>query len=150
MPRRRKKVKKGARVMRVVYEEKPRKCLIGDPIDAQRKINRYFELCEEKGRPFTLTGLALYLKTTKPTLYNYSLKEEYKEMLAQAKQRIENFIEEESLLGHINPIIAKFNLQNNFGWKDKREDIVTNINENSYKELTTEELKKLVGGKNDT
>lgn len=113
----------------------------------QKKINEYFKMCDEKEKPYTITGLCLYLDIDRSTLLRYEEKEEYCNTIKRAKNRIENYVEENSLKGLLNPTVSIFNLKNNFGWKDKQE-IETNQNikvDNPYKELSIEELKKLAG-----
>lgn len=113
----------------------------------ERKINEYFEMCDEKGKPYTITGLCLYLDIDRATLLRYEEREEFRNTIKRAKNKIENYVEENSLLGKLNPTVSIFNLKNNFGWKDKQE-IETNQNikiDNPYKELSIEELKKLAG-----
>ena len=104
-------------------------------------------MCDEKEKPYTITGLCLYLDIDRSTLLRYEEKEEYCNTIKRAKNRIENYVEENSLKGLLNPTVSIFNLKNNFGWKDKQE-IETNQNikvDNPYKELSIEELKKLAG-----
>jgi hypothetical protein len=113
----------------------------------QTKIDEYFKMCDEKEKPYTITGLCLYLDIDRSTLLRYEEKEEYCNTIKRAKNKIENYVEENSLKGLLNPTVSIFNLKNNFGWKDKQE-IETNQNikvDNPYKELSVEELKKLAG-----
>jgi len=113
----------------------------------QTKIDEYFNMCDEKEKPYTITGLCLYLDIDRSTLLRYEEKEEYCNTIKRAKNKIENYVEEMSLIGKLNPTVSIFNLKNNFNWKDKTE-IETNQNikvDNPYKELSIEELKKLAG-----
>ncbi len=113
----------------------------------QTKIDEYFKMCDEKEKPYTITGLCLYLDIDRVTLLRYEEKAEFCSTIKRAKNRVENYVEENSLKGLLNPTVSIFNLKNNFGWKDKQE-IETNQNikiDNPYKELSVEELKKLAG-----
>lgn len=113
----------------------------------QKKINEYFKMCDEKEKPYTITGLCLYLDIDRVTLLRYEEKDEFCSTIKRAKNKVENYVEENSLMGKLNPTVSIFNLKNNFGWKDKTE-IETNQNikvDNPYKNLTEEELKKLAG-----
>ena len=104
-------------------------------------------MCDEKEKPYTITGLCLYLDICRDTLIEYEKREEFIDTIKRAKNKVENYVEENSLMGKLNPTVSIFNLKNNFGWKDKQE-IETNQNikvDNPYKELSTEELKKLAG-----
>lgn len=100
-----------------------------------KKINEYFEWCDsqkkiittEKGgvsiiyKPYTITGLCVYLGITRETLCQYEKKPEFSDTIKNAKLKIENWVEEKSLTGDLNPTVSIFNLKNNFGWKDKQE-----------------------------
>ena len=113
----------------------------------QKKTDEYFKMCDEKEKPYTITGLCLYLDICRDTLIEYEKREEFTDTIKRAKNKVENYVEENSLMGKLNPTVSIFNLKNNFGWKDKTE-IETNQNikvDNPYKELSTEELKKLAG-----
>lgn len=113
----------------------------------QTKIDEYFNMCDDKEKPYTITGLCLYLDIDRVTLLRYEEKEEFCSTIKRAKNRVENYVEEMSLIGKLNPTVSIFNLKNNFNWKDKQE-IETNQNikvDNPYKELSIEELKKLAG-----
>lgn len=114
--------------------------------ELKNKINEYFEKCDKDNRPYTITGLALALDIDRDTLLNYEKKEEYFGTIKRAKQKVEEQLEISLYGNSVTGII--FNLKNNFGWKDKQEiesNINANIN-NPYKELSTEDLKKLAGG----
>lgn len=113
----------------------------------QKKTDEYFKMCDEKEKPYTITGLCLYLDICRDTLIEYEKREEFIDTIKRAKNKVENYVEENSLMGKLNPTVSIFNLKNNFGWKDKTE-IETNQNikvDNPYKNLTEEELKKLAG-----
>lgn len=69
--------------------------------------------------PYTITGLALALDTTRETLLDYEEKEEYSDTIKKAKLKIHNYTE--LRLFENNPTGAIFNLKNNYGWKDKTE-----------------------------
>lgn len=96
----------------------------------KEKIDEYFDYCDtknkdEKGKhiivkPYTISGLCAYLDITRETLRQYESKEEFSDTIKKAKLRIENFVEESSLIGQLNPTVSIFNLKNNFGWKDDR------------------------------
>jgi len=87
--------------------------------EMQEKINKYFENCDKKGYPYTITGLALALDLDRKSLLNYSKEEEFFHTIKKAKQKVEEFLEmclyKQSVTGVI------FNLKNNFGWVDKQE-----------------------------
>ena len=107
-----------------------------------KKINEYFTNIEEE--KITITGLCLTLGIHKDTFYEYAKNEDYKDIINEARTMVENSYELTlRKYGRTGDIFAL----KNFGWKDKTE-IETNQNikvDNPYKELSTEELKKLAG-----
>lgn len=77
--------------------------------------------------PYSVTGLALALKTNRETLINYENRDEFFDTIKEAKSKIENFLELQ--LNSTSPTGTIFNLKNNYGWKDKNEtDITTDGN----------------------
>lgn len=80
--------------------------------------------------PYTVTGLALALDTSRQTLLEYENEVEGREKanpkfadtIKKAKVKIENF--NERMLYNPSPVGTIFNLKNNFGWKDKTEQEV--------------------------
>lgn len=105
--------------------------------EMQIKIDKYFKYCDSKTeilpdgkykyKPYTISGLCLYLNITRETLNEYSKTIEFSDTISKAKNKIENWLEENSLAGITNPTVSMFNLKNNFGWKDKTEVEQTNI-----------------------
>lgn len=70
--------------------------------------------------PLTVTGLAMYLGTSRETLVNYEKRDEFFDAIKAAKLRIENYNEIE-LFRDKNVTGVIFNLKNNYGWKDRSE-----------------------------
>lgn len=113
-----------------------------EPVQKSRKV-------KTKQIPYTITGLALALETTRETLLDYEsgkyddtdedteLTDEQKEVNAQidqfsdtikrAKTKCHEFAEK-SLYGG-NAAGPIFNLKNNYGWKDKTEQDITSDGE---------------------
>ena len=94
--------------------------------------------------PYTITGLALALGTTRRTLIDYEeSSDEYSHTIKKAKTKIEHF--NEQMLFSPSPTGTIFNLKNNYGWKDKTEQEISNPDGslNPYNTLTAEELRKL-------
>lgn len=93
--------------------------------------------------PYTVTGLALHLDTSRETLVNYEEKAEYFDTIKRAKDKIQNYLELN--LNSPSPTGTIFNLKNNYGWKDKTESEITNPDGslNPYNALSPEELRKL-------
>ena len=80
-------------------------------------IDNYFN--DENEKPFTITGLSLYLDLTPEGLRQYELREEYFATIKKAKFKIEDHINKMMLKNECNPVGAIFNLKNNFGYCDK-------------------------------
>lgn len=75
-------------------------------------------------RPPTVGGLCLYLGIDRSTWQNYAdgrLYPELADVVAGAKARMECWLEEELLTREKNVQGLIFNLQNNYGWREKRE-----------------------------
>lgn len=73
-----------------------------------------------QSKPYTITGLAVFLGVDRDTLSNYEAKIDYFGTIKRAKQRCEEYAEEQLFIGK-NVVGAIFNLKNNYGWKDKVE-----------------------------
>ena len=88
--------------------------------DMQKKIDEYFAICDEKEKPYTMSGLAYALDMDRKSLLNYSKDEKFFPTIKKAKLKIEQQLEENLYrLGNNSGII--FNLKNNYGWQDKTE-----------------------------
>ena len=86
-------------------------------------IEEYFDSCVLDGvqvRPYTVTGLALYLNLTRQGLINYQERKGFIDTITRAKLRVEAFAEE-SLFTAKNSTGVAFSLKNNFDWRDKQE-----------------------------
>ena len=101
--------------------------------EVEEKINAYFNYCEEKEKPYTMSGLAYYLEVSRQTLVNYSNQDQFFDTIKKARDRVQMQLEENALSNKANPTFTIFNLKNNFDWKDKIEhssNEVENINKN--------------------
>jgi len=131
-----------------------------DPADLEDEIQSYFNSCFEQRfrqvkigeedefidepildregnftytqiRPFTVTGLAVHLDTSRDVLLDYENKEDRKEFsnaIKKAKQIIENY-NEEGLHRQSQVTGIIFNLKNNFKWVDRTETDLTTKND---------------------
>lgn len=88
--------------------------------EMQKVIDEYFKICDEKGDPYTITGLALALELDRRSLVNYSKDDEFFSTIKKAKAKVEDYLEKKLLTGNSATGII-FNLKNNFEWKDKQE-----------------------------
>jgi len=89
-----------------------------DDVNVKRKLKRFEG---EKFKPFTLSGICVYLGISRETWNEYSKKNGYIDTIKRTKTIVENYAEEGLLNGSLNAIGAIFNLKNNFGWVDKIE-----------------------------
>ena len=75
---------------------------------------------EKRKRPYTVTGLAVFLQTSRQTLLNYEVREDFFDTVAGAKQRIEAYAEELLFDPKAPTNGIKFSLSNNHaGWREK-------------------------------
>lgn len=105
--------------------------------ELQEKIDNYFESCWEEDddgkrkqvKPYTVTGLANYLDTTRETLLDYEKRDEFSDTIKRAKSKCEQFAEEYLFTGK-NTAGAIFNLINNYKrWENKKNTDLTSKGE---------------------
>jgi hypothetical protein len=88
-------------------------------------IDGYFIECDQNKEPYLITGLALWLDTSRETLLNYEDRPEFFDTIKRAKLRCENWVEKGAMMNKINATSAIFNLKNNYGWHDRTETDLT-------------------------
>lgn len=87
----------------------------------QQDIDNYFKECDEQKRPYTITGLAYALDTSRRTLLDYEYKDdEFSHTIKKAKDKVEQYAEEKLYSG-ANTTGVIFSLKNNYNWQDKQE-----------------------------
>ena len=112
------------------------------PEELQKDIDRYFETDAkvitgyDDGEPIyafqpTMSGLALSLGVDRKTITNYSHKDGFFPSIKKARDMVENALERH-LYGK-NVTGAIFNLKNNFGWADKQDLNIGNMDGKSFK-----------------
>lgn len=113
-------------------------------VDAmQQKINEYFDECDKKKEPYTITGLALALDLDRKSINNYAKDSKFFPTIKKAKLKVENYLEKYLITGG-NSTGTIFNLKNNFNWSDKQQiEHSGNLN-NPFEGLSTEELRKIL------
>lgn len=98
-----------------------RPLIFKDKEELKERIEEYFEYCEEREKPLTMSGLAYYLKIDRTTLINYGKREVFFDTIKQAKDRV-LMDTEERLQTNGNPTVGIiFSLKNNYNWADKQE-----------------------------
>ena len=99
-----------------------------DATEVQRLIDKYFQECDETGTPYTITGLAMALEMSREGVIRYENKDEFRDTIKKAKQKVENSYELRLIKnGRAGEIFAL----KNFGWTDRQETEITggiNIN----------------------
>ena len=113
--------------------------LFKSKIDLEKKIDEYFNICDLKEEPYTVTGLALMLDIDRKTLNNYSKNEEYFPTIKKAKLKIENDLEKRLLTANGVTTGIIFNLKNNYGWKDKIDNINVSTSYEDYMKKVEDE-----------
>ena len=115
--------------------------------ELEKRINEYYDRCEEKEIPLTISGLAVWLGMNRRTLTNYSHREKFGYLIEEARNRIEASMEEKMLMNKINVTGAIFALKNHYKWTDRQEVQTTNENINKNYDLSglsKEEIKELL------
>ena len=99
--------------------------------ELQTKIDDYFKQCDTNNEPYTVTGLGLALDMSRQDLINYGNKEEFFDTIKKAKARVENYLEKRLIKDSSTTGII-FNLKNNYGWKDKQENLNVGMSYEDY------------------
>ena len=108
--------------------------------ELQSKIDAYFVWADENKKPYTISGLALFLETDRATLIRYGERDEFYNTIKKAKQKVESQFEERSLMGEYNPTISIFLMKNNFGYKDKVDLNVESVKEDAISKALRESV----------
>lgn len=98
------------------------------PIRMKNKIIDYFALIQATNRPPTKSGLMVHLKMHRDQFYAYSGYPEFKDIMEQTSQMMENWYEESLILNKYNGSGIQFALKNRFGWKDTQTVEIDNGN----------------------
>ena len=105
---------------------KPR--LFQDAAKLQERIDAYFDDCRDRGAPYTITGLAVALETSRRLLLDIQKSDHYpndfKEIVNLAKARVLQQTEEGMMSGSLNATGCIFTLKNNFNYVDKIEQVI--------------------------
>jgi hypothetical protein len=112
------------------------------PKALENKVNAYFRECDRRKKPYTITGLAVYLGTSKQIVCDYGRREGYDRVIAHARARCEAYAEE-SLFQLRNPSGAMFNLKNNYGWRDQLDIDAKTENKHTFPKLTKKEAENV-------
>lgn len=131
--------------------------------ELQAAIDAYFDYCDNRivkvfskkigdvveindPEPYTMSGLAYHMGIDRDTLINYGKRDGFFGTVKRARDKVHADVERR--LMEDAPTGAIFNLKNNFGWKDKTEQEISNPDGSmAYGKLTAAELRKLARGK---
>lgn len=97
------------------------------PDEMAEVIQQYFEDCDKEKTSYTLAGLAYYLGfSSRQALLDYEGREEFHEVVARAKLRIE--MQRSEQLVHGQGVVAGqiFDLKCNFNWREPAQQIDMN------------------------
>jgi hypothetical protein len=140
-----------------------RPLLFKDAEELQKAVDAYFKKCDarkvdvitkdgtaikiKRQEPYTVSGLALALNTSRETLMNYEDKAEFFDTIKAAKDKCLAWVETQLFEGTGAPAGVIFNLKNNYGWVDKTEyegkSENTNLNQD-MSDVSTEDLQARV------
>lgn len=88
------------------------------PEELEKLIDDYFEMCETKGEPITITGLCIAIGTSREGLMNYQKRDEFFDAVKKAKTKVEQSYEQRLILrGNAGDIFAL----KQFGWSDRQD-----------------------------
>lgn len=104
-----------------VYDDKGKHKRDGNKYVYEEVIKKAYQ----NATPPTISGLAVYLDTSRETLLNYEEREEFFDTIKKAKDTIHAMTEALLLNGTVQAAGVIFNLKNNWGWKDKTEQEIS-------------------------
>jgi len=114
--------------------------------ELQKKIDGYFEWADENNKPYTITGMAVYLDCDREQICANEARPEFAYTIKKAKARIQAENEEKTMTGKYNTAFMIFSFKNNYGWSDKQDINVNAEVNNPYGDLSEADLKKLIHG----
>jgi len=91
------------------------------PRTLKEKSREYVQAQSLKEKPITLTGLAIHLDIDRETLFNYSKKDEYLDVIKAFRLRCEDYIVSNLLEGKTPSHAGSFLLKNHYNYVDKTE-----------------------------
>lgn len=89
------------------------------PEKLQEMVDKYFESTDR----WTLSGLAVFLGIDRQTLYNYKDRDQFFDIIKNARDRVESIYEERAIY-EANPTGVIFALKN-MGWTDRMANDIT-------------------------
>lgn len=114
--------------------------------ELQKKIDGYFEWADANNKPYTITGMAVYLDCDREQISANEARPEFAYAIKKAKDRIQAENEEKTMTGKYNTAFMIFSFKNNYGWSDRQDVNVNAEVNNPYGDLSEADLKKLIHG----
>lgn len=90
-----------------------------NPKELERRGMGYIDDCRTSKIPITITGLCLWLGTTRDTLMEYQRKQEFSDTIKRLKLYAENYAEEYLYNPNGRAVVGAIFALKNFGWSDK-------------------------------
>ena len=109
------------------------------PKALQKQVDDYFNYCKDNNKPPTIAGLAYYLDVDRQTIYNYSKKEQFFDIIKKARARIMMYLEEHAIMGAGAGTIF---VMKQYGYRDKQE-VTNNIQSNEFTQTLSKFIDKL-------
>lgn len=120
--------------------------------ELEKIIDDYFDsLKDEKGRYIdvpAISELGLHIGLSRQGICEYGNKDEFSDTIKKAKQTIESFLEKNLTVGKA-PVGTIFNLKNNFDWKDRSEQLITNVEGDDEVLNSAKKRMGIIGDKDD-
>ena len=120
--------------------------------ELEKIIDDYFDsLKDDKGRYIdvpAVSELGLFIGLSRQAIINYSGRPEFMDTIKKAKQTIETFLEKNLTVGKA-PVGTIFNLKNNFDWKDRSEQLITNVEGDDEVLNSAKKRMGIIGDKDD-
>lgn len=100
------------------------------PKELQDKVDEYFKYCEDYEKHPTIAGLAYYTGVSRQTIYNYSYKDEFFDIIKKARDYIMMGLEETAIVkGNAGTIFV----MKQYGYRD-RQEVEANIKASDFTE----------------
>ena len=90
--------------------------------ELKKGITRYFKDCDKRDRPYTISGLALFLGfLSRDALMSYREKKQFSDIIKLARLKIQASYAEELTKRKVGVAGLIFIMKNNFGFTDRQE-----------------------------
>ena len=90
--------------------------------ELKKGITRYFKDCDKRDKPYTISGLALFLGfLSRDALMSYREKKQFSDIIKLARLKIQASYAEELTKRKVGVAGLIFIMKNNFGFTDRQE-----------------------------